>query len=300
MVKWNLPDGMDHSLEDYRLPDMESTFRLFGAHWRSVNPEWRYPEHEHPLFEINMVVEGTQEMTIGRKTVEQRAGDIVLIRPGVRHASRVLNDAAMTYFCLHFDMDDPLFRQLMQRTSKSVYPRTTEESQRLQRVLRKLIDLTQKKTRLHIRERMQLHAATYELFSVLGDSLSKDEALNTEHSPNMLRIASRMADAIHHMVETSDRDGLSEENRNGIYRIARSLGYSPSYCNRIFRNVYGMSPRQYWTAVKLRQAKLLLLDQERTVENVAESLGYKDISHFSRQFKRWTGESPSDYRERYQ
>jgi AraC-like DNA-binding protein len=64
----------------------------------------------------------------------------------------------------------------------------------------------------------------------------------------------------------------------------------------LFRQVYGMSARQYRSLVKLKRAKTLLLDNEMSVQSVAERMGYSDTAHFSRQFKRWTGMSPIAYR----
>jgi len=83
-----------------------------------------------------------------------------------------------------------------------------------------------------------------------------------------------------------------------IEEIANHLNLSRSQCYKVFTKVYGMSPRQYLTQLTLNQAKRHLLDNELTIEEIAEKLGFSSISHFSRQFKRWTGVSPSQYRPR--
>ncbi|MNC59455.1 DNA-binding transcriptional regulator AraC [compost metagenome] len=57
-----------------------------------------------------------------------------------------------------------------------------------------------------------------------------------------------------------------------------------------------MSPRQYLSDLIIRHAKLLLLDNSLSVEAIAHRLGYRDVSHFSKQFKRWTGLPPMGYR----
>jgi AraC-like DNA-binding protein len=93
-----------------------------------------------------------------------------------------------------------------------------------------------------------------------------------------------------------DGGGEAAVERVGIEKIAARLGYSPAYCNRIFRQTYGMSPRQYLTSLIVREAKLLLMDPGLTVEQVAERLGYRDVSQFSKQFKRWMNVSPMGFR----
>ncbi|KHF36589.1 Arabinose operon regulatory protein [Paenibacillus sp. P1XP2] len=85
----------------------------------------------------------------------------------------------------------------------------------------------------------------------------------------------------------------------GIASIAAKVGYSTSAINRIFTQAYGLSPRQYMSALMLKKSKLLLMDPELSIEAISARLGYHNIAHFSRQFKRWTGESPSRFRSRY-
>ncbi|MNF17229.1 DNA-binding transcriptional regulator AraC [compost metagenome] len=47
----------------------------------------------------------------------------------------------------------------------------------------------------------------------------------------------------------------------------------------------------------LHEAKVLLDDPSLSISRISGILGYRDIAHFSRQFKRWHGTSPREYRE---
>ncbi|QER39674.1 AraC family transcriptional regulator [Acinetobacter suaedae] len=49
--------------------------------------------------------------------------------------------------------------------------------------------------------------------------------------------------------------------------------------------------------VRRKQAEFLLKQQHLSIEQIAERLGYADISHFSRAFKKWTNVTPKFYRE---
>jgi AraC-like DNA-binding protein len=46
------------------------------------------------------------------------------------------------------------------------------------------------------------------------------------------------------------------------------------------------------------QARKRLLEPTLTLTEIAAELGYADQAHFTRAFRRWTGESPSGYRRR--
>jgi AraC-like DNA-binding protein len=101
--------------------------------------------------------------------------------------------------------------------------------------------------------------------------------------------------------QTFKRDEAAASDKHyGIDDIAEELGISVSHCNRVFRHVYGLSPRTYLSELVLHEAKLLLADPQLAVQTISSVLGYRDIAHFSRQFKRWAGVSPSDYRRQQQ
>gem|GEM_PF-5722887 len=142
------------SLREFMLPDMDSTFRIFAAHLRRVRTDWSYPLHTHPLFEVNLVLSGTQEMTVDGKLYTQREGDIMLLRPGMQHGSRAADGGAegsriggargadMTYYCLHFDVDDPGLRELLFRHANPFHAAEGRLSAAIRPTLDKLIGLS--------------------------------------------------------------------------------------------------------------------------------------------------------------
>jgi AraC-like DNA-binding protein len=94
-----------------------------------------------------------------------------------------------------------------------------------------------------------------------------------------------------------------EKNENIDYTIhiqpiIASLGISPNYGLEVFQKIYHMSPRKYLSGLKLQEAKILLQQPEISLKEIANRLGYKNLSHFSRQFKRWTGLNPTEFRNK--
>lgn len=75
-------------------------------------------------------------------------------------------------------------------------------------------------------------------------------------------------------------------------------GVSEPYFRRIFAAVYGMAPKRYVLSSRISRARYLLMtDPALRVQEAAEAVGYTDVFHFSKTFKKETGLSPETFRK---
>ncbi|GMK42044.1 AraC family transcriptional regulator [Paenibacillus sp. CCS19] len=296
-----LPLAIGSSFKAFMFPNVKTTVNLYFVHMRQVDGDWEYPMHEHSQYEINYLLEGEQLMTVNGTPYMQKAGDLILIRPGEEHSSRSANGKPFMYFCLHFNIDDHLFLSLLARMKQVLFASGGQLTTQVVPVLHKLITIAGEDDDASIVTRMRLQSAAFELFGNLLEALSQEavslSADNYERFELANRIRSRLQ-TIAGRTFKSSAEHVDEvgDKHYGIDDIAEELGISVSHCNRVFRHVYGQSPRAYLSELVLDEAKLLLADPQLPVQTISSVLGYRDIAHFSRQFKRWTGVSPSDYR----
>ena len=99
-------------------------------------------------------------------------------------------------------------------------------------------------------------------------------------------------DAIQFIDENYDEDITVPE-------IARILHVSPTYLSQIFRKYMGASVIKYIIRLRIDKAKMLLETTSHPVYAIADMVGFRDIKHFSKTFKSFIGESPSEYRKSY-
>ncbi|GGA71386.1 helix-turn-helix domain-containing protein [Ornithinibacillus halotolerans] len=85
--------------------------------------------------------------------------------------------------------------------------------------------------------------------------------------------------------------------RHTIDSLSSRANLSPRYFSRKFKEIMGESLRSYLIEARIKRAKHLLNYTGMTVTEVAEALGYTNLHFFSRQFKQYTGKSPSEFRE---
>lgn len=90
------------------------------------------------------------------------------------------------------------------------------------------------------------------------------------------------------------------EQELSVGEIAHRCNISESSLRRLFIKEFGMGPVAYRTERKLKEACRLLLSTDRSVGEIADELGFFDESYFCKVFLRERGETPAQYRKRYQ
>lgn len=74
------------------------------------------------------------------------------------------------------------------------------------------------------------------------------------------------------------------------------LHISRSTLGRLFRSEAGVSPREYWLRRKIHRAQYYLNNTDFSIKEIADLLGYSSQFHFSGEFLKRTGLSPSVFR----
>ncbi|MEJ1975921.1 MAG: AraC family transcriptional regulator [Acetobacteraceae bacterium] len=78
--------------------------------------------------------------------------------------------------------------------------------------------------------------------------------------------------------------------------LAKAAGLTRMYFAAQFRAAVGICPHQYLVRERVRHAQTLLLDSNRTVLDVALSVGFQTQAHFTAVFRRFVGETPHRWR----
>ncbi len=79
--------------------------------------------------------------------------------------------------------------------------------------------------------------------------------------------------------------------------VADYIGLNEKYFSTIFTQKTGSTFRDYLTMVRLEKAKHLLKTTDLKVYEICESIGYNNVEHFNRMFKRMTNMSPGAFRK---
>ena len=93
------------------------------------------------------------------------------------------------------------------------------------------------------------------------------------------------------------RQYLAEHLANppGLEGLARQMNCSARSLRRHLHDM-GSSYKELLDALRFERAKVLLVEQQWPVQQVAEALGYSETASFRHAFIRWSGVAPSHYR----
>ncbi len=81
-----------------------------------------------------------------------------------------------------------------------------------------------------------------------------------------------------------------------IENICQEFSIGRSHLQRIFRSQTGMGAIEYFCQMRISQAREYIRDDNMSLTETSKKLGYTSIHYFSKQFKKITGMTPSEYK----
>lgn len=293
ITEWRLTMKKDLYSHLKKLPYIDTSITFFSAHKQYVSCNWKGYPSSHTAFEILLILSGEQESIIDQHVYILKENDILLVPPGILHENRCFSNQGMTYFVAHFDIDDPALRYSMIKNGRLIYPHNTSENSSLRLILNEWIFLYDKKNTYSLSDRF----LSLEILSRLMTTLAKISEENKGDKGNMqaLSIARSIAETIQHNFNSFFLNENRDKNLLLIKNIYREINISMSYGLEVFKEIYGISPKEYLDRLKFKESKRLIRNPNISIEFISEQVGYSNVSHFSRQFKKWAGVSPKIY-----
>ena len=108
---------------------------------------------------------------------------------------------------------------------------------------------------------------------------------------NKIQVPERMI-TIRQYIEDNYHKSLS------LSKIARRFSISPPHLSAEFKRWFGTSPGKYLIEYRLHEAEILLKDDNLQIADIAERIGWDDVYHFSKIFKKHRGIPPSSMRSK--
>jgi len=248
--------------------------------------------HMHAYLEIGYCYEGCGVMVVHDQAVEFSPGIVVVINPGVAHGGYSVSMEPMVCQFLFIDpwtlavgLDDASVietvtsAQLTARPSYShiEYPEVTSLLQMI------IAELQQQPPGYRI---TIMNLARALLVYIARGVPTEAKSRKFHHIPDHRDIAPALDYIVRHYQETIS-----------IKELAPLCGMSPLRMRRLFHKVFGKSPQEYLTSLRVKTATVLLHISDRNITDIALEVGYSSSTTFAQHFRRMMGMSPRTWRK---
>ncbi|OBZ11337.1 MULTISPECIES: AraC family transcriptional regulator [Bacillales] len=114
--------------------------------------------------------------------------------------------------------------------------------------------------------------------------------LNQEKDRGMISSEKhRRVDSMKQYISTHYREKVTKEELGDV------INTTPNYAATLFKSVTNQTISEYVHNQRMKTAIYMLTESQLMISEIADYLGYNDVSYFYRIFKRSTGSSPSDF-----
>lgn len=156
---------------------------------------------------------------------------------------------------------------------------------------------------LHTHFKVCHHALAEKLFRAAFEAAADDDGEFAAQSALFAILPLIKAQTTNHPHRKDDRmksvaDFLETHYASALTmeQVAKTVHLSEKHVCKRFKAQYGMPPQQYLLRVRMERAKGLLTTTDLQIGEIAKSVGYASPLVFSTAFRKYTGNSPSSYR----
>ncbi|AOY76816.1 AraC family transcriptional regulator [Clostridium formicaceticum] len=250
-----------------------------------------FSNHFHNQYELYYLLSGERYYFIKDSIFHVKPGNIVLINEHDLHktidAGTPNHVRILINFSKNYITPSPYMEQLLYQLfsgNNHVIPFLPGDQQYVEALLDKIAREIQNKV---IGFEIILQSSLMELLVYIKRYIE-------ENRHNILVRPSPMHEKISEIVQYINNNYSDDLS---LPSTSKKFFISQYYLSRAFKQATGFTFIEYINSIRIREAQRLLRETNYKVIDIAEKVGFKNISHFGRVFKEITGFSPLNYRK---
>lgn len=247
-----------------------------------------YSLHQHKFVEILYVLSGSYSYTTKVKEDILLPGSLTIIFPYEMHAVASNDNENCRILTLLFDID--FVFDFKKRFCEYLMPQNVLHKKELEKSTLTALDWIIKSIQSdYSNDRLLIQKIQGWMTVVLGDIFYKRDLEKRKEKLN-----SELIEQLFHYIDKHiDKDFSIEE-------IARALGISQTYLTHTLKHVLSTSYNALLTTIRLEHAEILLRSPDRSLLEIALESGFQNTQAFTRNYKKMTGITPSEFRKQLQ
>lgn len=267
-----ITDPQNHIRNNARLLYVSSA--KYGGDWHSIL-------HTHQCSELFYVTGGIGQFQIEDEVYQVRTNDMVIINPNVSHTEISLNSSPLEYIVVGMEG-----LELSIKNEEDVPYRIINCASFRDSILFYLQNM------LH---EIENKAHGYEticqdLMEVLMITLNRQTKFSTDFVP-VQKKSTRLSNMVRRYIDGHYTENITLDSLAEVCHVSRY------YLVHTFTKEYGISPINYMTSCRIKEAKQLLKNDDYPLSFISRILGFSSPSYFSQIFRKQEGISPNEYRK---
>lgn len=281
---------MDSAGRNIRIDELDPTF-LFTCKGIRVTNEEDYHSHDH--VELVYILSGRGSYRIDDVIFPVEEGDLIVLNPGMKHQALVSDpgNPAAEFFVGFTDvkLGDLGPNRIPTPTASPIVHTKGELRQKLFKVCASI----EEENSVYWQGRYFMLKAYLMQMLIL---IVRDQAEPVPVKNGFAFESVNKKYVVEQIVSYFD-DHYAE--KISLDQIAENMYLSPYYISRIFKSEIGDTPIHYLINIRLKKAKELLESGwSGSVQEAAQRVGYDDVYHFSKLFKKRYGAPPSQVKKK--
>ena len=245
------------------------------------------PMHWHRETEILRIRSGSIRLYIDDREICGEAGDLLIIGGGVIHGG---DPEGCVYECLVFDPKPMLMhaeackRAMTPFMNRNIFisHRTSGEEPGFEQAVGRLFACGEVGLSANVFRTM---GALFDFFGLLVEYTDRADMFYTQSGQKTEQLKPALE-----FIENHYGQNITLEE------LARLTGLSSKYFCRYFKTIVHRSPIDYLNYYRIECASHFLIASDMTVAEIAQHCGYNDSSFFIKQFRKYKGTTPRQYR----
>ncbi len=288
------------SYKSVLLQDVLTIQEIYSIHYFEYMCDFSFPGESHDFWEFLCVDKGEVNVYAGEKFHKLKKGDIIFHKPNEFHDVNSNGLIAPNLVVMSFSCDSPVMSFFEEKVLQIIEPERLLLAQIIQEakyVFEGRMDdpyqeelLRSEKPRFAGEQLIRLYLEQLLIQLIRRYMARPDQPIN----PAIVKSIKQKADGelftqIQEYMELHICESLT------IEQLCRSNSVGRSQLQKLFRTRSGYGAIEYFSRMKVDLAKQMIRENHYNFTQIADALGFSSIHYFSRQFKRITGMTPSEY-----
>ena len=277
------------------LKNLISLLGIYTVYYFKYGKNFRFKGERHNFWEMVYIDSGRAQIVADGKEFTLKQGDVFFHKPNEPHTIYTTDTFANSVI-ISFDVKG----RSMKKLAGKIFSLSDDEKTYLNHVISetkksfgdKLGNMTQLRLVKTNSSPVSEQLIKNNLEIIFVSLLRKDGEIGKTSSNNLLSV--KYGKIVDNILAILD-EKLANQDKVNLDEISFKLGFSKSYIKSQFKKSTGKSIIQFFIEMKIEKAKKLLSQNEYTVSEIADMLGFGSIFYFSRQFKLHTDMSPTEY-----